>query len=45
MLAALASLAGTIDADQMRRMNLAVDQGGRSPAEVAREFLRSLPGH
>ena len=40
--AALAGLAGTIDADHMRRMNLAVDQGGRSPAEVAREFLRSL---
>jgi len=23
----------------MRRMNLAVDRDGRSPAEVAREFL------
>ena len=45
VLAALASLAGTIDADQMRRMNLAVDQGSRPPAEVAREFLASLPGH
>ena len=40
--AALASLAGAIDADAMRRMNLAVDQGGRSPAEVAREFLHRL---
>jgi osmoprotectant transport system permease protein len=40
--AALASLEGSIDAARMRRMNLAVDQGGRSPAEVAREFLRSL---
>ncbi len=40
--AALAALAGTIDADRMRRMNLAVDQDGRSPAEVAREFLRTL---
>jgi osmoprotectant transport system permease protein len=40
--AALAGLAGAIDADRMRRMNLAVDQGGRSPAEVAREFLRGL---
>jgi osmoprotectant transport system permease protein len=40
--AALASLAGAIDADAVRRMNLAVDQGGRSPAEVAREFLHRL---
>jgi osmoprotectant transport system permease protein len=40
--AALASLSDAIDADAMRRMNLAVDQGGRSPAEVAREFLRRL---
>jgi osmoprotectant transport system permease protein len=39
LLAALASLAGAIDADQMRRMNLAVDQGGRAPIDVAREFL------
>jgi osmoprotectant transport system permease protein len=38
--AALAGLSGAIDADAMRRMNLAVDQGGRSPSEVAREFLR-----
>jgi osmoprotectant transport system permease protein len=42
--AALASLAGRIDATQMRRMNLAVDQGGRPPAEVALEFLHGLPG-
>jgi osmoprotectant transport system permease protein len=41
--AALADLAGAIDAARMRRMNLAVDQGGRSPAEVAKEFLLSLP--
>jgi len=41
--AALAGLAGAIDAERMRRMNLAVDQGGRSPADVAREFLRGLP--
>ena len=34
--------AGAIDAEHMRRMNLAVDRDGRSPAEVAREFLRSL---
>jgi len=40
--AALAGLAGTIDAERMRRMNLAVDQGGRAPAEVAREFLAGL---
>ncbi|TFG79587.1 MAG: ABC transporter substrate-binding protein, partial [Chromatiales bacterium] len=32
-------LAGSIDADAMRRMNLAVDEEGRRPGEVAREFL------
>jgi len=42
LLAALASLEGAIDAAQMRRMNLAVDQGGRAPGDVAREFLRAL---
>jgi osmoprotectant transport system substrate-binding protein/osmoprotectant transport system permease protein len=36
---ALAALAGTIDAARMRRMNLAVDQGEKSPAAVAEEFL------
>jgi osmoprotectant transport system permease protein len=39
VIAALRALAGSIDGDAMRRMNLAVDQDGRSPAEVAREFL------
>jgi osmoprotectant transport system permease protein len=39
---ALAGLVGSIDADAMRRMNLAVDQDGRSPADVAREFLHGL---
>jgi osmoprotectant transport system permease protein len=39
--AALAALEGAIDAEQMRRMNLAVDQDGRAPAEVARGFLES----
>ena len=38
-IAALRSLNGTIDADQMRRMNLAVDQDGKSPQVVAEEFL------
>ncbi|MEO8223618.1 MAG: glycine betaine ABC transporter substrate-binding protein [Gammaproteobacteria bacterium] len=37
---ALRALAGRIDDGTMRRMNLAVDQDGRSPGEVAREFLR-----
>jgi osmoprotectant transport system permease protein len=37
--AALRALAGAIDADRMRRMNLAVDQEGRSPEAVAEEFL------
>lgn len=40
--AALEPLVGAIDADRMRRMNLAVDRDGRSPAAVASEFLRQL---
>jgi osmoprotectant transport system permease protein len=36
---ALRGLAGLIDAPAMRRMNLAVDSGGRAPAAVAAEFL------
>ena len=44
VIAALRALAGTIDADAMRRMNAAVDAEGRSPAEVAREFLGGLRG-
>jgi osmoprotectant transport system permease protein len=38
-ISALRALNGAIDADQMRRMNLAVDQDGRSPEAVAAEFL------
>jgi glycine betaine/choline ABC-type transport system substrate-binding protein len=38
---ALAALAGAIAADDMRRMNLAVDGEKRDPAAVAREFLGS----
>jgi osmoprotectant transport system permease protein len=41
--AALESLAGRIDEAAMRRMNHAVDGEHRSPAEVAREFLRRSP--
>jgi osmoprotectant transport system permease protein len=37
--AALRDLSGAIDAEAMRRMNLAVDREGRSPAAVARDFL------
>jgi len=37
--AALARLEGTIDADRMRRLNLAVDEGGVSPSEVARQAM------
>lgn len=49
-LGALRRLEGTIDADHMRRMNLAVDRDKHSPAKVAQEFLASLeqrdaPGH
>ena len=36
---ALQPLAGSIDAERMRRMNLAVDEAGKSPAEVATDFL------
>jgi osmoprotectant transport system permease protein len=39
VLAVLTSLGGTIDATTMRAMNAAVDQEGRSPDDVAREFL------
>jgi osmoprotectant transport system permease protein len=38
-IAALRSLTGSIDADRMRLMNLAVDQDGTSPQVVAEEFL------
>ena len=37
--AALGRLGGAIDGASMQRMNLAVDRDGRSPREVAREFL------
>ncbi len=40
---ALRALEGAVDATAMRRMNLAVDADGRSPAEVARSFL-TRPG-
>ncbi len=36
---ALRGLSGTIDADRMRRMNLAVDQDGESTEAVARNFV------
>ena len=42
VVAALRQITGTIDADRMRRMNLAVDQDGASPAAVAESFLREL---
>ena len=41
VLTALRRLSGAISASEMRRMNAAVDQGGRSPSDVAREFLES----
>ncbi|EYF03939.1 ABC transporter permease/substrate-binding protein [Chondromyces apiculatus] len=37
---ALRGLAGSIDADRMRRMNAAVDEQGDTPATVAERFLR-----
>ena len=42
VLAALTRLGGTIDVEAMRRMNLAVDEGGTSPATVAADFIRGL---
>jgi len=42
VVAALRQIAGTIDADRMRRMNLAVDQDGATPAVVAQSFLQEL---
>jgi osmoprotectant transport system permease protein len=39
-IAALRQLVGTIDADRMRRMNLAVDQEGKSAEMVAEEFIQ-----
>jgi osmoprotectant transport system permease protein len=42
VVAALRQLTGTIDAERMRRMNLAVDQDGASPAAVAEAFRREL---
>jgi osmoprotectant transport system permease protein len=38
-IAALRRLSGTIDADRMRRMNLSVDQDGKSPEAVANDFV------
>ena len=42
---ALRRLAGAIDADRMQRMNLEVDEFGKSPAEVASQFLRETDLH
>ena len=42
VLEALGRLEQTIDADQMRAMNLAVDERGESPAAVARRFVAEL---
>ena len=42
VVAALATLGGTIDAARMRRMNFAVDERGESPAAVARRALEEL---
>jgi glycine betaine/choline ABC-type transport system substrate-binding protein len=45
VVAAFARLAGTIDAARMRELNREVDEDGRAPAAVARDFLgeRRLP--
>jgi osmoprotectant transport system permease protein len=41
-LPALRALAGRIDEDRMRRMNLDVDAAGKSPSSVAQAFLDTL---
>jgi osmoprotectant transport system permease protein len=40
VVAALRDLAGRIDAERMRLMNMAVDAEGRAPVRVAEDFLR-----
>ena len=45
VVAALGRLGATIDADAMRKMNLAVDRDGRTPRDVAREFLSAPIPH
>jgi osmoprotectant transport system permease protein len=40
VVARLARLAGAIDAATMQQMNAAVDQEGRAPTDVAREWLQ-----
>ncbi|MGE0393539.1 MAG: ABC transporter permease/substrate-binding protein [Vicinamibacterales bacterium] len=42
VVAALQALSGQIDADRMRRMNLAVDRDGASPSAVAATLLREI---
>ena len=42
VIAALRSLVGRIDAEAMRRMNLAVDEHGEAPRVVARSFLATF---
>lgn len=38
--AALLQLAGVLDDETMKRLNYEVDEEGRTPKEVAKEFLR-----
>lgn len=45
VIAALRKLTGTIDADRMRRMNLAVDHDHVDPGRVAEAFVRDLRAH
>ena len=44
-IAALRGLNGAIDADSMRRMNLAVDEAGKSPEAVAKRIAESHHNH
>jgi glycine betaine/choline ABC-type transport system substrate-binding protein len=42
---ALGSLSGAISEKAMQRLNFEVDEKGRSPEEVAGEFLRAEMNH
>lgn len=41
---ALEKLSGAVSVSAMRAMNAAVDRDGKRPEEVARDFLRGVPG-
>lgn len=40
--ASINALVNAIDVDQMRRMNFSVDEGGKTPEQVADQFIKTL---